>query len=53
MANEAHLINITSMNAHIIVQTLQWWVRIPLEAWMSVCDYSVFVFCVGSGHATG
>jgi hypothetical protein len=27
------------------------WVRIPLEAWMSVCVYSVFV--LGSGLATG
>jgi hypothetical protein len=26
--------------------TLGWWVRIPLEAWMSVCVYSAFVlFC--------
>jgi hypothetical protein len=29
------------------VRTLGSWVRIPLEAWMSVCVYSVFVlFCV-------
>jgi hypothetical protein len=28
-------------------RTLGSWVRIPLEAWMSVCVYSVFVlFCV-------
>jgi hypothetical protein len=28
-------------------QTLGSWVRIPLEAWMSVCVYSVFVLsCV-------
>jgi hypothetical protein len=28
-------------------RTLGMWVRIPLEAWMSVCVYSVFVlFCV-------
>jgi hypothetical protein len=27
------------------------WVRIPLEAWRSVCVYSVFV--LGSGLATG
>jgi hypothetical protein len=28
-------------------ETLQSWVRIPLEAWMSVCVYSVFLlFCV-------
>jgi hypothetical protein len=30
------------------------WVRISLEALMSLCVYSVFVlFCVGSGLATG
>jgi hypothetical protein len=30
------------------------WVRIPLEAWMFVCVYSVSVLsCVGSGLATG
>jgi hypothetical protein len=30
------------------------WVRIPLEAWMSVSVYSVFLlFCVGSGLAMG
>jgi hypothetical protein len=35
-------------------QTLRSWVRMPLEAWMFVCVYSVFVlFCVGSGLATG
>jgi hypothetical protein len=29
------------------VRTLGSWVRIQLEAWMSVCVYSVFVlFCV-------
>jgi hypothetical protein len=28
-------------------RTLGSWVRIPLEAWMSVCIYSVFVlFCM-------
>jgi hypothetical protein len=33
--------------------TLGSWVRIPLEAWMFVCVYSVFVLsCVGSGLAT-
>jgi hypothetical protein len=35
-------------------QTLGLRVRFPLEAWMSVCLYSVFVLsCVGSGLATG
>jgi hypothetical protein len=30
------------------------WVRIPLEAWMSVCVYTVFVlYVLGSGLATG
>jgi hypothetical protein len=30
------------------------WIRIPLEAWMSVCVYSVCaVLCVGKGVATG
>jgi hypothetical protein len=30
-----------------LARTLGSWVRIPLEAWMSVCVYSVFVlFCV-------
>jgi hypothetical protein len=34
--------------------TLGSWVRIPLEAWMFVCVYSVFVLsCVGSGLAMG
>jgi hypothetical protein len=34
--------------------TLGSWVRIRLEAWMSVCVYSVFVSsCVGIGLATG
>jgi hypothetical protein len=34
--------------------TLGSWVRIPVEAWMSVCVYSVcVVLCVGSGLATG
>jgi hypothetical protein len=34
--------------------TLGSWVRIPLEAWMFVCVYSVcIVLCVGSGLATG
>jgi hypothetical protein len=33
--------------------TLGSWVRIPLEAWMFVCVYSVFVLsCAGSGLAT-
>jgi hypothetical protein len=32
-------------------QKLGSWVRIPFEAWMSVCIYSVFV--LGSGLATG
>jgi hypothetical protein len=26
-------------------QTLGWWVRIPLEEWMSLCICSVFVLC--------
>jgi hypothetical protein len=34
-----------------LARTLGSWVRIPLEAWMSVCVYSVFV--LGSGIATG
>jgi hypothetical protein len=35
-------------------RTLGSWVRIPLEAWMFVFVYSVFVLsCVGSGLATG
>jgi hypothetical protein len=34
-----------------LVRTLESWVRIPLEAWMSLCVYSVFV--LGSGLATG
>jgi hypothetical protein len=34
-------------------RTLRSWVRIPLEACMSVCIYSVcVVLCVGSGLAT-
>jgi hypothetical protein len=34
-------------------RTLGSWVRIPLEAWMSVCVYSVCaLLCVGSGLAT-
>jgi hypothetical protein len=34
--------------------TLRSWARIPLEAWMFVCVYSVFVLsCVSSGLATG
>jgi hypothetical protein len=34
--------------------TLGLWVRIPLDAWMSVCVYAVFVLsCVSSGLATG
>jgi hypothetical protein len=36
------------------VQTLGSWVRIPLEAWMSVCVYSVCVLlCIGRGLAMG
>jgi hypothetical protein len=35
-------------------RTVGTWIRIPLEAWMSVCVYSVYVvLCVGSGLATG
>jgi hypothetical protein len=34
-----------------LARTLGSWVRIPLEAWMSVCVYSVCV--LGSGLATG
>jgi hypothetical protein len=35
-------------------QILGLWVRIQLEAWMSVCIYTVFVLsCVGSGLAAG
>jgi hypothetical protein len=35
-------------------QTLGSWVRIPLEAWMSVCVFSVCaVLCAGSGLAMG
>jgi hypothetical protein len=35
-------------------QILGLWTRIPLEAWMFVCVYSVSVLsCVGSGFATG
>jgi hypothetical protein len=38
----------------LLARTLGSWVRIQLEAWMSVCVYSVFVFsCVGSGLAMG
>jgi hypothetical protein len=33
-----------------LARTLGSWVRIPLEAWMSVCVYSVFM--LGSGLAT-
>jgi hypothetical protein len=29
------------------------WVRIPLEAWMSVCVYSVFVLFVCAGSSLG
>jgi hypothetical protein len=37
-----------------LARTLGSWVRIPVEAWMSVCVYSVcVVLCVGSGLATG
>jgi hypothetical protein len=39
------------MSSH--AQTLGWWIRIPLEAWMSVRVPSMFVFCIGSGLATG
>jgi hypothetical protein len=36
------------------VRKLGSWVRIPFEAWMSVCAYSVcVVLCVGSGLAMG
>jgi hypothetical protein len=36
-----------------LAQTLELWVRIPLEAWMFVCVYSVcVVLCVGRGLAT-
>jgi hypothetical protein len=36
------------------VRTLGPWFRIPLDAWMSVCVYSVcVVLCVGSGFVTG
>jgi hypothetical protein len=36
------------------VRMLASWVGIPLEAWMSVCVYSVcVVLCVGRGFATG
>jgi hypothetical protein len=35
-------------------RTLGYWVRIPLEAWMSVCVYFVcVVLCVVSGLAKG
>jgi hypothetical protein len=35
-------------------QTLRLWVRIPLETWMSVCVYSVFVLsCAGKGLIAG
>jgi hypothetical protein len=35
-------------------RTLGSWVRIPLEAWMFVCVYSVcVVLCIGSGLVTG
>jgi hypothetical protein len=35
-------------------RNLELYVRIPLEAWMSVCVYSVcVVLCVDSGLATG
>jgi hypothetical protein len=35
-------------------RTLGSWLRMPLEAWMSVCVYSVcVVLCVGSDPATG
>jgi hypothetical protein len=34
--------------------TLGFWVRIPLNAWMFICVYSVFLLsCAGSGLATG
>jgi hypothetical protein len=33
-------------------RALCWWVRLPLEDWMSVYHFSVFLLsCVGSGHA--
>jgi hypothetical protein len=34
-----------------LARTLGSWVLIPLESWVSVCVYSVFV--LGSGLATG
>jgi hypothetical protein len=35
-------------------RTLGLWVRIPLEAWVYVCVFSVFVLsCLGSGLTTG
>jgi hypothetical protein len=35
-------------------RTLGWWVRIPFEAWIFVCIYSVcVVLCVGSDLPTG
>jgi hypothetical protein len=36
-----------------LARTLWSWVRIPLKAWISVCVFPVFVFCLGSGLATG
>jgi hypothetical protein len=37
-----------------LARTLGSWVRIPLQVWMSVCVYSVFVIlCVGSDLVTG
>jgi hypothetical protein len=35
-------------------QTLEMWVRLPLEVWISVCLFSVCAaLCVDSGLATG
>jgi hypothetical protein len=42
-----------SLEMSSAAQTLESWVRTPLEAWLSTCVYSVFVSsCVGSGLAT-
>jgi hypothetical protein len=38
----------------LLTEILGLWVRIQLEAWLSVWVYSVYVLlCVGSGLATG
>jgi hypothetical protein len=36
-----------------LARTLGSWVRIPLETWMSVYVYSVFVMYVDKGLGTG